>query len=241
MDRDDVLDEVGNLAALEHFFIVECLSVQCALGHDLEESEGGASDQRGRDAIAVVMDYAKFTLMNRFRNLNAALVEAHPARDPELGRADSASSASHPAIPLEPPSAAELGRLVEREQALAERIDERYTTLAAELAASGDRLGALIEGGADHVDTVARLRDAIGDAPIASLIRARERTASDSLGEHLLQVSNRAYRTLVSVLRDRLALNSSVSQGTALDAMDTLNDANRVLVQRGLLPPFSPD
>src|SRR3954447_19319108 len=213
MDRDDVLNEVATLAALEHFFIVECLSIQCALGHDHDEGEGGASDQRGRDAIGVVMNYAKFTLMNRFRNLNAALVEAEPPRDPALGRADTVSSASHPAIPLEPPSGAELERLVEGEHDIAERIDERYTTVAAELAASGELLGTLIEGGADHVDTVARLRDAIGDAPIASLIRARERTASDSLGEHLLGLSNRSYRTLISVLRDRLAPDSTVSQG----------------------------
>jgi hypothetical protein len=239
MDRDDVLNEVATLATLEHFFIVECLSVQCALGHDLDEGEGGASDQRGREAIGVVMNYAKFTLMNRFRNLNAALTDA--GRDPELSRAETVSSASHPAMPLEPPSAAELERLVEREHEIAERIDERYATLATELAASGDLLGTLIEGGADHVDTVARLRDAIGDAPIAGLIRARERTASDSLGEHLLGLSNRSYRTLISVLRDRLAPGSTVSQGTGLDAMDTLNDANRVLVQRGLLPPFSLD
>src|SRR3954451_24633979 len=239
MDRDDVLNEVATLAALEHFFIGECLSIQCPLGHDLDEGEGGASDQRGREAIGVVMNYAKFTLINRFRNLNAALTDA--GRDPELSRADTVASASHPAIPLEPPSAAELERLVERELEIAERIDERYATLAAELAASGDLLGTLIEGGADHGATVARLRAAIGDAPIASLIRARQRTAGDSLGEHLLQVSNRAYRTLISVLRDRLARNSTVSQGTGLDAMDTLNDANRVLVQRGLLPPFSPD
>jgi hypothetical protein len=241
MTRDEVLDEVATLASLEHFFILECLSIQCALGHDLDEGDGGASDQRGREASGVVMNYAKFTLMNRFRNLNSALIEADPPRDPQLDRAAAVSSASHPEIPLEPPSAAELERLLEREQAIAERIDERYVTLAAELAASGDLLGSLIEGGADHVERVASLRDAIGDAPIASLIRARERTASDSLGEHLLALSNRAYRTLIGVLRDRLAPNSTVSQSTALDAMDTLNDANRVLVQRGLLPPFSPD
>src|SRR3954452_15390687 len=109
MDRDDVLNEVGILAGLEHFYIVECLSIQWALRHDLDEGEGGASDQRGREAIGVVTNYANVTLMNRFRNLNAALTDA--GRDPELSRAETVSSASHPAIPLEPPSAAELERL----------------------------------------------------------------------------------------------------------------------------------
>jgi hypothetical protein len=238
MDRDDILDEVATLATLEHFFIVECLSVQCALGHDLEAGEGGASDPHGSEAVAVVMSYAQFTLMGRFRNLNSALVDA--GRDPELSRAETVSSASHPAIPLEPPSAAELERLVEREHAIAERIDERYATLAAELAASGDLLGTLIEGGGDHVETVDRLRDALGDAAASGLLRATRRTAADPFEQRLLDLSDRAYRALVAVLRDHFAPNTTVSQNTALDAMDTLNDANRVLVQRGLLPPFSP-
>src|SRR4051812_17255918 len=63
MDRDEVLNEVAILATLEHFFIVECLSVECALGHDLEAGEGGPTDPRGRESIGVVMGYAQFTLM----------------------------------------------------------------------------------------------------------------------------------------------------------------------------------
>src|SRR3954453_10595565 len=152
MTRDEVLEEVGTLATLEHFFIVECLSVQCALGHDLETGEGGASDPRGSEGIGVVMSYAQFILMSRFRNLNSALADA--GRDPELSRADTVSSASHPAIPLEPPSAAELERLMEREHAMAERIVERYGTLVVALASSGDLLGVLLEGGGAHVEAV---------------------------------------------------------------------------------------
>ena len=236
MTRDEAFAEVEILAALEHFFIVECLTVQCALGHDLEAGEGGASDPRGSEGVGVVMGYAQFTLMSRFRNLNAALVDA--GRDPELSRAETVSSASHPAIVLEPPSAAELERLVEREHAIAERIDERYATLAAALASSGDLLEGLIEGGSDHVEAVDRLHDALGEAPVADLLCATRRTAADPFEQRLLDLSDRAYRTLVAVLRDHFVPSSTVSQSTALDAMDTLN-ANRVLVQRGLLPPFS--
>src|SRR4051794_27300400 len=151
MDRDEVLNEVAILATLEHFFIVECLSVECALGHDLEAGEGGPTDPRGRESIGVAMGYAQFTLMGRFRNLNAALVQADPPRDPELERAVAVSSASHAKIALEPPSAADLERLVEREHAIAERIDERYATLAAAPASSGDLLEAIIAGRSDHV------------------------------------------------------------------------------------------
>src|SRR5581483_4918367 len=238
MARDDVLDEVGILATLEHFFIVECLSIQCGLGHDLDVGEGGASDPRGREGVGVVMSYAQFTLMGRFRNLNSALADA--GRDPELSRADTVSSASHSAIALEPPSAAELERLVDREHAIAERIDERYQTLAAALASSGDLLEGLIASGSDHVEAVDRLRDALGDAPIADLLRATRRTAADPFEQRLLDLSDRAYRVLVAVLRDHFVPSSTVSQSTALDAMDALNDANRVLVQRELLPPFAP-
>src|SRR3954452_9841705 len=102
MTSDEVLAEVGTLATLEHFFIVECLSVQCALGHDLEATEGGASDPRGRAAADGLTIYAQNKLMHRFRRLNDALIQG--GADARLDRADRVSSASHAEVPLEPPS-----------------------------------------------------------------------------------------------------------------------------------------
>ena len=47
LDRDQVLDELEQLATVEHTLIVEYLSVHCALGHDLGAEEGGATTERG--------------------------------------------------------------------------------------------------------------------------------------------------------------------------------------------------
>src|SRR4051794_29556407 len=166
MTRDEVLEEVGTLATLEHFFIVECLSVQCALGHDLDAGEGGASDPRGREAADGLAIYAQNTLMHRFGRLNNALVEA--SSDARLDRAEKVSSASHPEIPLEPPSDAELQRLVQREHEIAIRIDERYTTLAASVGSVTDLpppfrdlLPGLVEGGSDHRKGGGKVEDGV--------------------------------------------------------------------------------
>src|SRR3954462_9419732 len=199
MNRDELLAEVGTLATLEHFFIVECLSVQCALGHDLEAAEGGASDPRGRAAADGLAMYAQNTLMHRFGRLNNALVEA--GSDARLDRAEKVSSASHPEIPLEPPSDAELQRLVQREHEIAIRIDERYTTLAATVGSVTDLpplfrdlLQGLIEDGRDPRKTVDRLKDALGDAMVADLLRAPRRPPADAFEQRLLDLSDRSYR-----------------------------------------------
>jgi hypothetical protein len=42
LSREQVLDELEFLATVEHALIVECLSVHCALGHDLPADQGRA-------------------------------------------------------------------------------------------------------------------------------------------------------------------------------------------------------
>jgi hypothetical protein len=245
MTRDEVLEEVGTLATLEHFFIVECLSVQCALGHDLDAAEGGASDPRGRAAADGLAIYAQNALMHRFRRLNDALVEG--GVDASLGRADRVSSSSHAEIPLEPPSDADLQRLVQHEHEIAMRIDERYTTLAASLGAVTDfpqlfrdMLQELLEDGSDHVKKVNGLRDALGDAVVADLLRATRRPAADAFEQRLLDLSDRSYSVVIQVLRGQFVPDVFPNQTLAVSAMFALDDVNRLLVQRGLLPPFSP-
>jgi hypothetical protein len=237
MTRDEAFAEVETLATLEHFFIVECLSVQCALGHDLAEAEGGASDPRGRAAADGLSSYAQNALMNRFRRLNSALVDA--GRDGRVDRADSVSSSSHAQIALEPPSDADLQRLVEREHAIAVRIDERYTTLAASLGSGTEVLEQLVADGSDHVAAVERLRDALGDAVVSDLLCAARRPASDSFEQRLLDLSDRNYQLVTALLRRQFVPDVFPDQTLAVNAMFALDDANRLLVQRGLLPPFT--
>jgi len=243
--QDDAFNEIATLASLEHAFIVECLSVQCALGHDLEADEGGASNPQGREAADLVAMFAVNTLMSRFRRLNFTLVDAeHPA---QLDRAVSVESDSHGTISLDPPSAADLERLVGREHAIASAIDARYSSLHAALAsATGidpevlDGLNALAQDGADHVAFADRLRDKLGDPVPPDVLRATRRQADGSFEQHLLDLSDRSYRLVIAQLRGQFVKDSFVGQDRAVDAMFILDDSNRVLAQSGLLPPFSP-
>ena len=43
LTREQILGELDVLATVEHALIVEYLSVQCALGHDLPAEQGGAT------------------------------------------------------------------------------------------------------------------------------------------------------------------------------------------------------
>jgi hypothetical protein len=242
--QDEAFNEIATLASLEHAFLVECLSVQCALGHDLEAADGGATDPRGREAADLVAMFAVNTLMSRFRRLNFTLVDADlPA---QLDRAVSVASDSG-SIPLDPPSAADLDRLVGREHAIASAIDARYSNFHAALAsATGiepdvlDGLKALAEDGADHVALADRLGDKLTDPVPPEILRATRRQADGSFEQRLLDLSDRGYALVIAQLREQFVKDSFVGQDRAVDAMFILDDTNRVLVQRGLLPPFSP-
>jgi hypothetical protein len=236
VNQDEAFNEIATLASLEHAFVVECLTVQCALGHDLAGEEGGATNPRGREAADLVAMFAVNTLMSRFRRLNFALVNAD--RPAQLDRA----------VSVDPPSAADLERLVEHEHAIAFAIDGRYTDLQRALDASGteidpevrEGLKALVEDGNDHVAFVDRLKDAVGDPVPPDLLRATRRQADGTFEQHLLDLSDRSYRLVIAQLREQFVKDSFVGQDRAVDAMFILDDSNRLLVQRGLLPPFTP-
>ena len=236
MTQDEAFNEIANLASLEHSFIVECLSIRSALGHDLTADEGGATNPHGREAADLVSMFAMHTLMSRFRSLNFGLVNAD--RPAQLDRAPS----------IDPPSAADLERLVEHEHDIAAGIDRRYTDLrhALDTSATGiepevlEGLKSLVEEGDDHVALVDRLKDALGDPVPPDILRAKRRQAADSFEQHLLDLSDRGYRLVIALLREQFVKDSFVGQDRAVDAMGILDDTNRVLVQRGLLPPFTP-
>jgi hypothetical protein len=232
MNRDEVLDEVARLASIEHAMIVECLSVQCALGHNLEANEGGASNPRGREAADGLSSYAQNSLMNRFRDLNLALVAA--GHDAQLERA------------FDPPTVEQLEHLIEHEREIAEAADKRYSDLKTALdTATGlepdllDRLRPLIEEGSDHVAAVHRLEERLGDPVPIDILRATRRVADGSFEQNLLDLSDSSYRLVVQVLRNQFVPDVFPDQALAVKVMDGLDAANRVLVQRGLLPPFN--
>jgi hypothetical protein len=121
LTREQVLHELDFLATVEHALIVEYLSVQCALGHDLAAEQGGATTEALRGLAADLGNLA-VEQMRHFKSVNRVLVDG--GRSVQMERAASISG-----IPLGPPSAAQLERLVEREDSIARAVDERYQRL----------------------------------------------------------------------------------------------------------------
>jgi hypothetical protein len=66
LDRAQVLDDLELLATVEHALIVEYLSVHCALGHDLDAEEGGATTEQGAKASDAAASLAQRGLLPPF-------------------------------------------------------------------------------------------------------------------------------------------------------------------------------
>lgn len=248
LSREQVLDELEFLATVEHALIVEYLSVGCSLGHDLEPEEGGATTTQGRDAASAASALA-VDQMFHLRRVNVGLVDA--GRSARLERATSISSDSVAEVVLGPPSLAQLQRLLDREEAIAKAVDERYARLGPAVTSDavfeGELLNELrsviVDDGSTHAAAVATLRDSLGNLAPGQFLRATRREATDAFEQRLLDVSDRFYRLVLAALQERFASQEFFVAGTfrglAVEAMEGLNDSNRVLVQRGLLPAFT--
>jgi hypothetical protein len=148
---------------------------------------------------------------------------------------------------LDPPSEAQLARLVPREKAFASALDERYLRLRDAVESDPVFEGPLLEElrhiivdeGPTHSGALLGLQDALGGGELsADLLRATRREAADSFEQRLLDASNRSYGLVLALLREQFA-PESVSSGLSVPAMESLDQINRLLVQRGLLPPFA--
>jgi hypothetical protein len=246
LTREQVLHELSFLASVEHALIVEYLSVQCALGHDLPADQGGATTQALRDLAA---DFGRFAVhqMRHFKRVNGVLVRN--GQSVQVERADSIAG-----IALGPPSAGQLERLVEREEHIAAAVDERYERLRLAMESETpvlegqlvDEVLFLVDVCANHADDVAGVRTALDGLAPADFLRATRRQTTDPFEQRLLAVGDRTYGLLVSIVTEWLGPHdlSAVSippplETWALDVMFTLDDIHRLLVQRGLLPQFT--
>jgi hypothetical protein len=248
LTSDQVLNELDVLATVEHALIVEYLTVQCALGYTLAPGDGGPVAQPAIDAASVAGNLAQGAMFS-LAGLNGLLIQA--GRSPEMGRASSISSASVPEVSLAPPGLPELQQLLTREDSIARAVDERYARLAPAVVPPVfeepllSALQALIAGGQSHADGFAGFTQALGSVAPADVLRATRRDASGDFEQSLLEASDRAYALTVAVLTDQFnappfsADSGNYRQLAYPGAMRGLDDMNCVLVQRGLLPPFT--
>jgi hypothetical protein len=254
MTADQVLDEVAFLATVEHALIVEYLTVSCALGHDLDPADGGATTPQGQAGASAATSLAQ-SQMFRLKNVNRALVTA--GREAQMGRATAISEPAPgggspgggPEIALSPTDPAVFGHLADRELAIATAVDQRYRRLAPDLPSlfAGDVLDALtsaiVDDGPTHADAVADLNDAVSGAAPADLLRATRREPAGTLDQHLLNIGDQTYAQVVAALTQQFTQTDDFVAGTfrsfAVAAMTTLDEIDRALVQRGLLPAFT--
>ena len=244
LTRDQVLDELEFLAKVEHALVIECLSVCYALGYDLGPDEGGPTTGPGSEAAGAAMSLARNTEMFHLEDLNLALI--HASRPPQMDRAASISGAPGSDIPLGPPDLTQLQQLVAREQAIATAVDEQYARLAPAVTSSpvfdGDLLNELqpiiVDHGTAHAAAWAAITDPLAGLAPGDYLRATRRQAADSFEERLLAASDRGYRLIIDALKDQFATAGTFSS-LAVSAMRVMDDTNRLLAQRGLLPPFT--
>ncbi|HEY2521946.1 MAG TPA: hypothetical protein VGJ19_17700 [Streptosporangiaceae bacterium] len=250
-----VLDELEFLATVEHALIVECLTVSYALGYDLDPGEGGPAPGPAADAASAASIQAQVHEMAHFRDISNALVAA--GRTARLDRAARLPDDPARAISLDPPDLAELRQLITREQAIAAAVDARYVKLAPAVTSApvftddpgpggatslggllGDMRAVIIDHGPVHAAMFANMIASLSGLAPEDYLRATRRDTADSFEQRLLDVSDRAYGVVLGVLRDQFGPPPGPGS-EAVPSMQTLDDINRLLAQRGLLPPFT--
>jgi hypothetical protein len=244
--REQVLDELEYLASVEHALCVEYLSVYCALGLDLPPAENGTSVQRVRNAADAAFALA-LSEMSHLRRVNRGLTLA--GRPPQVGRATGIGGDSVAAIALGPPSRAQLEALLDREQAIASAVDERYVRLRPAIGPQDpvfegealEQMTFILDTCSDHLAAVATLRDLLEGLAPGEFLRATCREATDDLERSLLELSDHYYGLIVATIHTWFAHEKQLSglRDRAVSTMDGLNEINRLLVERGLLPAFT--
>ena len=250
LTEEAVLDELEFLATVEHALIVEYLTASYALGYGLDDaSAGGTTAGTVSDAANAFSNLAQ-TEMAHLRRINFAL--AGVGRDARMDRAARLPDDPARAISLEPPDLTQLRSLVVREQAIAAAVDARYAKLTPAVTSApvfdDDHLPGLrqviVDDGPVHADAVKAVTDQLAGLTPEVFLRATHRDTTDPFEQSLLDVSDRAYGVVVGVLSEQFDQAKSEPLAAlsplAFPSMQTLDGICRLLVQRGLLPPFNP-
>lgn len=247
LTREQTLAELEQLAAIEHALIVEYLSVSCVLGHDLDAAEGGPTSPEGRDGAAAAFALAQIEMFHLAAVVRALVSVGRPV---PLARASVISTAGGVQIDLGPPDVEQLPQLVDRGGAIASAVDDRYLRLLPAVTTAPvfeddqlDDLRSVIDAGSTHHDGFVGLQDTLPNPLPPELLRAARRQASDSFEQRLLDISDRTYASVLAAMEERFTQEDLFVAGgfrsLAIAAMETMNEVHRVLVQRGLLPPFT--
>jgi hypothetical protein len=238
MTPDQMLDALGDAAALEHAHCVHYLRLHYALGGDsperLDDAPPGVPE--AADAAFVTAQSDMFHL----KHVNRILVGA--GREPVLDRAAGP-------IDLEPMTAAAFHRFPERELALADALDAIYAGLRAGLSAPAppftgallDDLTNLVDFAGNHAGGVPGVAESLASLTPAQYLLVSGVVPAGEIDRRLLALSDDFYSSLLDLLRAHFGDvdGFGMLRQPAISRMDDLHAVNGILGLRGLLPPFT--
>ncbi|MEA2189887.1 MAG: hypothetical protein QOI73_8 [Solirubrobacteraceae bacterium] len=246
LTREQVLDELHELAAVEHALCVEYLFLWCALGDGLTPSREPTDVERDVAVAAAKAFELADREMRLLAKVNRALVAA--ARGPNLRRATRFRNATPGAaeVVLAPLTAAQLDGFEDREHAIAAAVDARYALLPTTLEPPPDPdvedplslIAVIVEDGTGHAAAFAELRAALAQLEPAQFLRARSDQPADELQRDLRAIADAYYEVVLVALRAGLA-HAEIGISPSVSAMQVLGDFLPRLVELGLLPAFT--
>jgi hypothetical protein len=244
LTRDQVLDGLAGIAALEHAHCVYYLRLHYALGGDTVEGGPAVPDDvalAARLAFNIAMD-------DMFHLLDVNTVLFHAGRQPVLDRVTSVTAHDGTLVDLDPMTPAQFARFPERELELAGAVDRACERVRRALAVAappleGDLLAAA-QGAVerDHAGRIPELADALAGLAPAAYLLVTGVAPADALGQRLVGMSDSLYGLLLALLSNHFTHvddPESPFRRLAVATMRTLHEANGVLGSRRLLPPFT--
>jgi len=247
LTREWVISELEFLASFEHALCVEYLVIHCALGHDQAPPDPGDVAQRVSEAAALASAVSQDE-MRHLHGVNRVLVAAD--RTPCVARAVSITGDAGSELPLVPPRLAEADHFLERLRAVAAAVDARYAQLRRALDpedavlndAAREQLSFLLDPAPDHRAPVETLAAKLEGLAPQQYLRATRHEPAGELERRLLMLSDSHYGLVVATVEAWLANEDrlgGVLRGRSTSLMEGLNEIDGVLVERGLMPPFT--
>ncbi len=242
--REQALAELDFLATVEHALLVEYQWIFCALGHDID-----GVDPRVHDAAQVVSGMS-VDAMRQLRRINNALASAEQSA--QTDRASALPAEGGP-VTFGPLSRDQLDQLVARASTVAYAVDARYERLRPTVEPPTavledglrEQVASIVEFGTAHKSSLDSFVSGLRDVPASVYLLASRYEPADDLERFLLDLSDRYYQLIMNAVRMSFAVPGDFGFGggellqRAVSAMLSLNDVNRLLVQRGLLPAFT--
>jgi hypothetical protein len=234
-DAARILDDLADLAAVEHALCVRYLWFNAVLGPG-----------RGGQAFGLSLSQ-----MGRIQRTNAPLVKA--GRPITLARATELRRDPDPALDLGLPVADGLARFVTDQLAIVRGVDARYRSLRTALGEVGapdapfsdpDVHAALIDaadGGTFHEDSFQQLHDDLADRPPSDYVRVTRTEPQDDLERALLRLGDNLYAVVVDAVCTTIAHGDPFDRelrSTAMATMDRLGEIHGFLARSDLLPRF---